>query len=441
MSKVKGFIVIDELVDNTPNTIAQFGELSSVSETYSKEKGFYTSTTYPDVMLKSFTCVNDEGEKITLPSGTADAILAVAQLVYELYRDDQVPGTIGGLLDYIEQELNENEAYVGLDAGEKVVDVDDANKWFPDHITFTHTSGGDVFETTIWFADEKFKLQYDEFEIVAIPPVNLHVDELNGTPTAVATLVNALKPDVVLDKIETAKDGYSPTHTRTYNLTWNDPNNQGSQIQTPWIILVYGAAGNSPEKIEEAIAAYIDSETELNPSVWQTIYPALYLSTEFYLIPFWDRIAIPGALEAHGIYSPIMRPGTLIDIAEAYAHGYSSAVVQNGLTVQTCMYKSIGFLAVGGQNNAEGKVRLNLRFPDYINVPTDSLDFNRMSQDTQGFINFLVDMLEIAEDVTPSDIVPAGFSKVTRGGKLYIAGRYVDTNFYMITKHSFTSNV
>ena len=438
MSIVKGFIAIGALADNMPGVTAQFGELSPIASTFSKEKGIYTQSGVP-LALISFKVADDNGDLIELPQGFANLILDISNRVYTLYSDDQMVDFADAeeLSTWLATQYPEPE-YSDIAAGELIVSGSDPNKKMPDFISCNLLLNGETFYAKFWFVDSAFRGQYDEFEIVVVPPVK-PVDALNNTPAAVTSALNAVTHADIINWIEEAKDDKPPTMLVPHPLTWNNPGAGGGTLATQWTAIVYGPAGNNVDFINQAIVDYLENESGLPMSQWELIYPGLFSSTEFYLVPSWGRVAISEQDPANGIYSPTVMIADIFSDLVEFAYGYNEQYIRDNATTSNAVWKSVQFGSIGNVNNAGGNIRLDQMYPDYISVPTSSIDFNRMSQATQQFAIFLGEMFEVAEEATPTSTLPPGYTRSLKGDNVYVGYRLGDVNFLCLTKYSYVN--
>lgn len=449
MYKFKGFSVIPGLSDNTPGVVAPFGELSRVSESYSREQGQYSNPSYADVYINSFLSHDDLDQSVTQPAVCSNHVLRLCQYLYDTYVADNMPADAASLVTAITTafssggaQYDANITLSNITIGEVIAHPDNVtypNKAMPDYVAWTMDDAvsGDTFSIRIWFVDARFQAQYDEYELVVIPPL-ANVDDLdNSSLSAVAAALNAVTQADLISWIEAAKNGVPETRIVSQPLVWHNPSDFAQTLNTSWTVIVYGIAGDQYTNIEQAIKDYLNDNATEDLTHWQTIYPTLFAASEFYLIPMWDQMAIEEMVQTAGVYSPIQRPNLMLPIAETYSFGYNSVDVAQALTLQPSQYKGLSYLAVGNINNQDGFIRLDQMFEDYINVATSSLDFNRMAPETQGFITFLNSLFQLAETADENTIMPAGFSLSNRDNNLYIVGRYNETDFIVVTKDTY----
>ena len=438
MSKTKGFIEIPELAINTPGINSQYGELSLRSKTFSREQGNYHSAGGRTV-FKSFYSVDENDDLVAVPADVAKCINSIGELITDLFVDDQMPtfNDLTELATYVDGELSgHSPAITNLEFQDKVDDDGGSSDWMPGSVYFTTTIGGNTAEVRAWFVNDLFETQYDEYEIIVAPPTAASVDELNTTPANINGLIATnTTSTVVLNKINTITNSARATYQTLFDLTWNDPNGTSFTYNTPWIFIGYGPASNNPVLIRDAIRDYIIANTSLALATWEIIYPMLFESMEFYIIPFWDRIAIPEIGPNTGIYSCLLADTDLVnDRGTLFAANLSPAQVEAGSELMPALYKSLLNVSVGNPNNTGGVVHVSSMFPDYFLTPTTSTDFDRMDPPTKDFIIGLNEALNTAETATSSSPVPSGYQRVVRQGKTYIAFTRGGADFLVATK-------
>ena len=439
MGILKGFICVGSLENNTPGAVSQFGELSDIAQSYSREKARYPRAS-ADIVLRSFTATDDNGVPLELPAAISSGVLDLAETVVDLYNNDQMTdfADVGEFITYLATQHPAPD-YTGINTSALVPHDSDPDKLMPDFVAWTHNDGTNTFQVRIWFADETFRAQYDDYSILVLPPVT-DPDDLDGSPAAVQTALNGYTKAQLIADLDAIKADHPFTLVKTHPLTWNDPGAGTGTLPTEWTVVIYGVAGDSNDTINQAIIEWLspgEGNTTVPLNRWELIYPGLFSNTEFYLIPAWGQIAISEVDPANGIYSPIGDLTTLADNTVIYANGYDETYVRQTATVQSSIWKSLQFTAIGNVNNAGGNVRLNQVYPDYFIVSTSSMDFARMATETQQFAEFLTEMFALAETVEPSDFLPAGYTRVVRNGVHYLSFRLGEINFLCLTKYSF----
>lgn len=422
----KSFLINTTYANNTPGTVAILGEMSSISWTFSREKGIYSDkTNAPNLVLYSFISKNDD-TNIAIPATIAAQTLAIGNFVY-------TQSTTAAVLL---ENLLTNYTGVASDfaCGNMITD---GVHTLPEWVSWKCLSDNlhpDNF-IKVWFVDESFQQQYDETEIYVIPPFDT-LDNFFKAGDVVQGYVDALKSSDAMDRIQAARQDYPDTVTRTNTFNYIDPLNSAHAIATDWSVLIYGPAGDNPDSIKDAIMAYILANSTHSRDDWVGIFPDIFKRTEFIILPLWDQFAIPNRELTIGIYSPQMNYADVAAKMKLFATQYPSAHIDSNLSMYSHPYRSVALLSVGSPDNRNSVYKLSDMFKDLIGVSSTSLDFNRMSLPTQEWVAMLENMLVAAESVTMYTSVPVGMTKVKRDGILYVTKSYQNVNYLVVAKSS-----
>lgn len=431
----KGFISHNRRINNAPGVVAKVGELSSKGITYSREKGYYADPTIsPDLKLISFISKKDT-TSIAAPDKIYKQVLELADKVYEM--------SVGSAEAVTSPVLLENliNSFIGraseFRCGAMVLDEDVA---VPEWISWKSSvdAGHPDNFIKIWFTNDAFLQQYDEFEIYVVPPFDV-VDNFHLDSNSVEQLLNAVTITMHTERLQAAKQGYPETITRSLTFNYIDPTNTSHIVASNWGVLIYGAAGDNIDSIKDALMSYILERSEHSREDWINILPDIFKRTEIIVIPMWDNIAIPGRQLTVGIYSPQVKAGVALAKAKDVLSTYPEAHIDAHLSVMHHPFKSISLLTVGGPDNRDGVFDLQQIFPDLIAVTSTSVDFNRMSARTQVWAEKLAQMLQTAESMGDFTTVPDGMMKMRRGGTLYLTYSYENINYLMAARLNFTT--
>ncbi|MND22207.1 hypothetical protein D3C81_144770 [compost metagenome] len=435
MYNLKGFMVFAPLADNAVNVIAPLGELSTHCATFSKEKGQYISTDYKDSKLISLLSqdVATNGTKTLqkVPAAHQAAALNLGQWIYAKaiaseIRDDR-PAFESSLINQFGTLMQD------LACGELVTD---GVRWMPEWISYKLVGQPDN-RVRIWFADDSLRRQYDEYEIAFVPPI-AKLDDFFRDPNEVKALVDAYTLSAALEKGDTVKGRNPETVMINKIYKYYAQKAPFINIDTNWLIIVWGPAGNNPDIIKQELAKWILANSQHTEEEWMDIFPDIFTSTEFIATPFWDNIAIEQKAILTGVYSPTM---LLTDIRSKSlktikGKNYTTAHIDQNLVVSGFQYSSLCVSICGGPYNRGGVKRFDDQWPKYINVSTGSPDANRMDLATQNWLDFFIRMLIVAESATLYSDMPIGMSRVTRDGIVYIASTFEDILYLVVTKYT-----
>jgi len=429
MFVLKGFIEHALFNSATPGKISTIGELSTLSMTYSRITNTYLSAISADMTLYTFTSANN-ATPAKLPLAISDHVMDISKYVYE--------HTIEVQTQVFATELLQNLLTVFVtsadtfECGEIVSDGDySVPEWISWHTKLTDVDGSNVIK--IWFSDVSFQAQYDDFEILVIPPMK-PLDLFFNPSSMVKASLASVTPSEMMDRIQLAKEGSPETVVRAETYLYYDPFNKTNTIPTTWNFLIYGMAGNNIDAINDALVAYILANSTKTKDQWAQIIPEIFKHTEFIIIPKWNDYGIPNRTLEAGIYSPITNVSGISTIVNSINLEYPASHINANIDVVANPYKSLALLVIGSPDNRDAKFKIGDIFSDYIAVLSTSNDFSRMSQSTQDWATLLSNMLYIAESMYLHTSVPAGMSKVVRNGILYLACRFMNINYLVVAK-------
>lgn len=423
---LKGFVTIQTLIDNNPNIVSNIGEMSLWSMTYTKDRGEYKNVAYPGYKLTGLSSVDSVAGKIPVNATTADATIDMAQWSYNWLYGKTLPISKSAFLTAVNNQFFGQIA--DLNCGEF---MQQGAAILPEWMSWSMDDGTTVSQIRIWFADIAFRQQFDEYEIVVIPPVD-DIDDLFTAYSSAVTLIQSRTAKDTTDLVQDAKAGSPETYIRTLTFDFINTANTTQSTNTNWNVLIYGIQGDSYDIIREAIIAYIAANSTHTVAQWTAIMPDLFKATEFMMIPRWDLMAIPDLTLIPGIFSPNINPTECLSFALANIPDYLPAHVTANTEVIGHPYRSLSVLCCGNPDNAINKLTLKMMYPDYINVGTLSTDFNRMTVETKNFSNMLQEMLMIANSMTAFTVVPSKYRIVTRNSKLFLSSN-VDNVSYLVS--------
>lgn len=415
MYMLKGFIQINALVNNATGVNALFGEQSTWTLTYTREKGEYISAAAAGYVLTAAASYRDDTGKLPVTQPIADSVLAVAKWINDYGLSKSTFIVRADFHDDILAQFNSTMGTLNFGSF-----VSNGTYSVPEWISWTDASivGANILK--IWFSDTAFGQQYDGFEIVVIPPVD-DLDDFFLSANVVQTKVNAKTLSEQIDAIQEAKQKHPETVIRTEVYNWVNVNYPGITFGTPWSLLIYGIAGDNVDSIKDAIIDYILENSTHTREEWTAILPDLFKRTEFLILPRWDKFAIPNLTVQEGIYSPIMNPTECIAFAKTKVTAFPAAWIDLHLTIHPSTYRSVALLSISNPTNTNDNFELTDVFSDFINVGTGSTDFNRMEDDTRTWSLLMETLVITAEGMTAFSDLPTGMRRLTRDGLVCVA--------------------
>lgn len=430
MYTLQTFIGLDREIDNDPMVIAPLGELSTLSRTFARDVTTHQDDAIADMRAHVFSSRQDDTE-VSLRSQVLDAVFTVADYLYTRAKGGLTTDDSAATLANLEADLG--GAYADWTVGDM---VNNGTMWMPEYVIASLT--GEVEDTFIrvFFSDTAFQQRYDQYHITVVHPVD-NIDDLHGPLASLQTQADELDMAAVFDRLESAAQPYPYTLSKSFEFKVVDVNDPSQYVTLPWVVAIYGRAGDNLDAIYSAIRASILDQSALPSEDWEDRIPDLFKTVEFTVVPYWDQYAVPNQTIEAGLYSPLMRLREAFDIAKAHMPLYATAHVQSHTDLSAYLYKSLAFSICGGPENRGALYDLRSFFPDYALLSTTSLDFNRLSPETRGFVHRLAEQFRLAESAGEFTLLPSGYSKVWRENKLYIVSNYQNIQFYVLAKLSY----
>lgn len=451
---IKAFVSYGNLADNAPNVISPLGELSLRSGTFAKDRQIVSTaagspTSAIDITV--FTCKDKDGVDYGVPPEIEDLLRDVVSWSYSESQNGTFTGVTNTYATAFSEEFEGDEG-----KAENLVVGGMVNKdtlWLPSYITFFVKLSNIGFEGAVpenldpmrvrlWFSDAAFATQYDDYEIDFIPPV-ADLDSLFGSAHVVATQLGQRTPPELTELIQQTSDGKPYTVVRTMNFKYHYKGSFQQTANAYWTFVIWGAAGDNVDVFRTLLAQWILENSTHTQAEWSEIFPDIFSSTEFIIVPLWNQYAIPNLTLDYAMYSPSVLLKDAVDMLHGTAIGqdYTTQHVDDHASFLSVPFKSIACLAVGGPNNLDDQFNLIDVVPDYIDVPPSSIDFDRMSESTRNWAYRLYAMLNVAETMTESSDLPAGMMRVKRTNAaeqeiLYLVSTINEVQYLMVSKQS-----
>lgn len=426
-----GFVACAPLVDNTPEQTAVVFELSELSRSFAKDKGYYSSTILPQYDLWTFITVDENNVPVQLSVANANMLIRVVDEIVQYDANHTAPHDLADYQAAIISAVFGNASNVVLGP---LVEL--GNKSVPEWVTFTTTIPGQPeINAKLWMSDAAFQVQYSNYEIEVIPPIE-HIDQLLGSYSTALSLINAAGLPWFTQKIEEVRGQFPYTSLRFDPFKFVNRQNPTQFTPVSWGALIYGPEGNDLDVVKDAIVHYIEEHTSFDMSFWRSVFPELFTRVEIVYSPLWDRISIENQTPVTSMYSSVA-PLHAIEAAIARVRPEVDAAYRsNRAEVMTGTYKTIAYATIGGETNPPDKQRVSELFPDYLPIDTNSADFTRMSVATQAYVLKLNVLTLAAETMTKFTAVPAGVKRVIRNDTTVFACATIDGVRHMVYARS-----
>jgi hypothetical protein len=376
--------------------------------------------------LSVFSGKDTDGNPINIVQTQADHILGIATWVSEKAKSGEIT------LDRNSFESILTSEAPGIQAGAEFGDLIESDGAIaPEYLDWIYLG----VRYKIWFSDEAFRVQYDEYEHEVVQPIEV-LNDLQRPYSAISELIETDISKLIHKANEITANAPYTTLSPTV-VEWIDKDT-GSIVNITWLVAVYGPMGNNPVSIGEALKKHILANSSFNAIEWHNVMPKLFRPTEFIMIPGWSNYSVDPTMAVSGIYRPIVSYSDMMYLANTFTTSYEQPHLEANLSCMSHIYKSLGILAIGNEGNNDQIYKIEEKFPDYNLVSNTSLDFNRLSPRTQEWVGIIHEMLLIAETMNETTPLEAKFSRLKRGGITYLVSSYEGVSYLVLTKESYT---
>ncbi|EBW9734624.1 hypothetical protein NRE35_004306 [Salmonella enterica] len=427
-----GFGEIPNFRLNEPGQVSPIGEMTKENYTYSNEIERYSLTRYPNSQFISLSSERD-GVEVAVGLTYQELMLHVTEWLYNRSITGNVPADVPTLLQALRAEFGD------IADIKEIGDIIYKDSYlFPTYITLSATNAGEANDLYIWYSHQSLENFYPNSDYTGIlPVVNTDIDKLAGDRDQAIALLNAITIVNHNSRVDAAAQGHPQTYLITMNFKWHDKDNPDISADSPFSVLCYGPQSKNIDMVKEYLRNLILSLSEHGEDVWSVIYPELFVPTEFYVIPQWDKVALPNKAEGTGIYSSSMRLKNVLPYALKYCKGYSEDHLRENLGIHAANYQEVIFLSCGNPQNYAAKPAFDEQWPAYSAVDTKSPDFGRIPPATQVMIMQLNGLFKAAEVATEHTIIPQDMTRTVRDGVYYLTTSVDNIQFLCPIKKDF----
>ena len=437
MRSIKAFYRLSSLANNNPGVVATFGEIETQSLTFTTEDRNYKYSTYPNTELVTLQVVDDLQQPVVTTEALMRRITAVGEWLYEQHIKGTIPAD--ALREQIYASLRVEFADLQwISMGELVRSAE--NSFFmPTYVEFIATDSSYEYHVKVWLSNKKLQEEYEPYTLYIIPPVDNLNQFINNTVT-VAGILSGFTPKKMLQKYNAIRKDNPETRLDMFDLTWHDPEDSSSRIETSWGYIAYGVGATSLDNIKTGIRDYLAGNSQYED--WPSVFPSLYEENDFTLIPLWDNISVRETQVDQNLYASYSSIKELTAIAKRStptSYGTVASIekhIAENLEIFSTFYRGMMFISIGNPSNLNRLVKLSALYPDYSSVPVSS-DFERMEEATRTFAERLAICLEAARTYREGDTVPSGYYRLNRNSKTYIAFLFNNYQYMVMTRDSY----
>lgn len=417
MITIDGFCRIPAMSDNNEGKVSPIGEISSTSESFSRNKQYYRGNA-DDVELVVFDS-SDGAAAYELPLEHINTITEILQWVF----DKSITSTFTSSADSARSLVQANFSNLVSDVTITAMELLDGT-YYPKYISF-ELQGSEENKVSVWFSDPTFRYQYGGFEFISVSPI-AKVDDFHKGMSGVVESLSEFSISKHNSDISASAGEYPYTTFKTKPYTWHDREDASQTLETYWTVIIYGAAGNNPSRIKRALQDHILANSIYPRTEWVKVFPEIFTSTEFTIIPLWENTGAVNLTDRSSTYSPIIP----YEEFKTKANWFFETIEDNDsvdinnlndryLDFMPIHYKSISALMISGEANPPGFQKFTDIYPGYSNIPSNSGEMSRIPDKASNFIIMLMTCMGYAESLYGFEVVDNDFSVLIQNGHAF----------------------
>ncbi len=259
----------------------------------------------------------------------------------------------------------------------------------------------------------------DDFGTVNLAGINVVINNLGFLPFA--------------DDFAKITSDNPCTKVEVGEYQWVNRKNLSEDRMVPFGLVCYG--NPSTEAKEAAVRKFIEYNTDLDPNQLEIIFPTIFGSYGFTMVPYWDNKAIESV---RTIYSPVVDPAAMATLLSGKLPAVDDAHIKTASETIPTMFQSLVCMAIPDKDELDKIVDFNHSVDRYILASPTSSDFTNMPTATKEFVKTLMEALEAAES-HPIGVPAEGVTIEVVGNLAYATFHSNGLRWRVLTKSTFTS--
>jgi len=438
--QIKAFVTRDDFITPGNTEVSSIFELSDIANTYSLNKKVYHSDLLPAYSLHVF--------KQTGEGSIVSEVNTICEVVrkFSEYVTNNLAFSKSQVIILFTNQYNLSNLLKPISNFTYNNIITENNIKAPDYMTFTIAN----IDCSIWLSDENFKVFYPHYDVNIITPFPEFVNIINNS-NLMLTNLNDFNLIEFNRRIEENKANIPTTYTRILNIPYKAPNTSVTR-NCYFAFNIYGLQGDYDHILKLELYEYLVNILGINNHTIESLFPNILKINEFFIIPRWDKVAIPTRVGSIGISSQVSKTYTETFDMDKFVTVFTTDNNNNYLRNNTYNvpydYNNILLHIVNGYYTEANVKDFREYYNDLISVTSTHSDFARMSSRTQRFVSLLEHMLDVSNCNNQTELfnnilqnVDYYFTIIVRNGITFISFRQDDHQYYLIPKYQFLERV
>ena len=247
-------------------------------------------------------------------------------------------------------------------------------------VQFTFNDGSSNLEFKIYFNEALFQSEYPYTSIMqVIPPCD---PTSFISMSSYANIYDALSKsaDYVADQLNSSVAPNDHSGVVNYKTAYD-----GTDVSVNYdfsFSILYKGQLPSQTDAKEAIKAYLLDTNIATETIWKELFPELWSTGGFYIIPLWDQIH---SLTLKDIYKNMTHTTTSINKVKSLLSAFPSVFIDTNNTIFGVSAMEALLVGVPSTDNEDDLLRLDLIHPSYQAIDADSSNWFDQTAVTREF--------------------------------------------------------
>lgn len=426
---LKAFGNLKEFEASSFDSVPPIGVLSAEASSFNTKTFTFNENAYVDASITQLLHSNQDEIESILTIPFQSAMVKIANEVANFNDSTPVADQLASTCPEISDAIVEGSTAAGV-------------HHIPEYVFGKITIGDDTLSFHLWFSDARLQLEYTDWKIKVVQPL-ANIDLLFGTFASVKSLIDGMKYNDMIVKINAATGNEPSTLNAVEEIEWVDPTNPNVKISIPWTIIGYGPNASYRQNILKSIREHLEApETASTHTLeeWIGLLPGLINEDKFLFIPQWDKPAKKILGQPVPFYNPTMLIGkaeTMLStcIPDSEGNVLADKVALSAITMH---YPScLSGVMLGDLDNEDSRRNFADAFFDYSLFSSNNFAINDVRPETAALYRKLEDLIDLAVNYKPTDVLTGDITASSIGVVNALSAVVGSTIISVVTRESY----
>lgn len=302
-----------------------------------------------------------------------------------------------------------------------------------DWIEFNMLINGSESKFKLWLNNVAFKVGYPLTTVTTVvPPAEpRYLLDPSLQTTAITAVVNSAES--IFNNMDRGTTGVDHTGTLAYRTRWVVSSQNIPEVR--FGLMYQGAAPTSLEA-RAYIRNYFTGLGIAQESVWESKFPDLYVTAQFFIIPNWGNITLRPDNKYGNVYPSIISHEQIYQDTVRILSSFTTDWITDNMQILTNPFNPALCSVVPDPLNEEGRFSLRHILSTYQGFTPDDTNYDYQESNAKEFSRYFGKAMAIlyGEDVTSI----TGFIQNVFNGRRYLSFTSNKIEYHVLYREDFT---